>query len=115
MRLGLCEGCGRFAKPDTDCPFCGGHVGAPKPRWTERRARNGVLAVAATTLLACSSDVNTPVYGAPAYGALPTDASITEAGKDATPSDAASDATQDATLDGPSAMYGGPPVDGGSG
>lgn len=87
MALGICKGCGRFARGET-CPFCGSTVAEPVALPRGRRNRLGrVVAPAAVAAFAmgCSS--------ADVYGGPPIDASLED---------------RPVTFD---AAYGGPPMD----
>src|SRR5690349_4210516 len=92
-----CSGCRRFLRRrESLCPFCGARVApseAPSTTPGPRLSRAAILT--AIALNGCSGPVNTPLYGAPAYGAIPTDSGKPDTGADAS-SDAATDAPSDA-------------------
>jgi hypothetical protein len=91
-----CSGCRRFRRRETQCPFCGARAASSEPETKPTGPRLSRAAILTTLALGgCSGPVNTPLYGAPAYGAIPYDSGKPDTGVEAG-SDAAADAPADA-------------------
>lgn len=93
MKLTSCSSCQRLVRlADATCPFCKSPVAHAGLGAVVPRVRRGLMLVGAAAISVSCGGTAQPAYGMPS-----PDGGI----------------TQDAAPDGPVAMYGGPPLDGG--
>lgn len=116
MKLTSCSSCQRLVRlADATCPFCKSPVAHGGAGGAAPRVRRGLMLVGAAAISVSCGGTAQPAYGMP-----PIDASAQDAAPDGPiamyggpPVDGGLDAARDAASDGPIAAYGGPPLDSG--